>query len=189
MSKIGLEELSGSLEARQFGRRAHVVPAADVVLARDAARACCRVEPREEARPNGFESRKQARRKDPHVRVRVALAGVGRDETVDQTHVTTRMKRGVVDQHQVRVGNARSQFTPRDLKDEVATNDVSGDTIIINFRESEVKRVKVMGNAVGSYRFARIAAMLEMLGTQAKSKAGEPGRARITVRLGGEERR
>ena len=62
------------------------------------------------------------------------------------------------------IGNARSRFTPQDLTDEVATNDVSGDTIIINFRDQQVRRVKVLGNAAGNYRFAKIAAMREMLG-------------------------
>ncbi len=62
------------------------------------------------------------------------------------------------------IGNARSQFTPQDLNDEVATNNVTGDTIIINFRDQQVRRVKVMGNVVGNYRFAKIAAMREMLG-------------------------
>jgi lipopolysaccharide export system protein LptA len=62
------------------------------------------------------------------------------------------------------VGNARSVYTPQDLQDEVATNDVVGDTIIINFRNQQVNRVKVMGNMSGTYKFARVAAMREMLG-------------------------
>jgi len=61
------------------------------------------------------------------------------------------------------VGNARSQFTPQDLTDEVATNDVRGDTMVINFRNQQVRRVRVMGNAVGNYRFAKIAAMKDLL--------------------------
>ncbi|MCB1182103.1 hypothetical protein KDM41_01635 [bacterium] len=62
------------------------------------------------------------------------------------------------------VGNAHSLYTPRDLSDEVATNDVTGDTITIFFRRQKVARVKVLGNADGRYRFARVAAMREMLG-------------------------
>jgi lipopolysaccharide assembly outer membrane protein LptD (OstA) len=62
------------------------------------------------------------------------------------------------------VGNARSIYTPQDLQDEVATNDVEGDTIVINFREQKVKRVQVTGNMSGNYKFARVAAMREMLG-------------------------
>ncbi len=62
------------------------------------------------------------------------------------------------------VGNAHSRYTPLDLSDEVATNDATGDTIIIHFRNERVARVRVMGNAAGQYRFARVAAMREMLG-------------------------
>ncbi len=62
------------------------------------------------------------------------------------------------------VGRARSRYTPLDLSDEVATNDVAGDTIVIHFREERVARVDVRGNMSGTYRFARVAAMREMLG-------------------------
>jgi len=62
------------------------------------------------------------------------------------------------------VGNAHSRYTPLDLTDEVATNDVTGDTITIHFRQQKVSRVRVQGNADGNYRFARVAAMREMLG-------------------------
>ncbi len=62
------------------------------------------------------------------------------------------------------VGRARSLYTPVDLDDEVATNDVSGDTIVIHFRDEKVRRVDVRGSMAGTYRFARIAAMREMLG-------------------------
>ena len=62
------------------------------------------------------------------------------------------------------VGNAHSLYTPLDLSDEVATNNVTGDTITIHFRRQKVSRVRVQGNADGQYRFARVAAMREMLG-------------------------
>ncbi len=62
------------------------------------------------------------------------------------------------------VGNARSIYTPLDLDAEVATNDVTGDTIIISFRNEQVHLVDVRGNMAGNYKFARVAAMREMLG-------------------------
>ena len=61
------------------------------------------------------------------------------------------------------VGAAHSLYTPTDLDEEVATNDVSGDTITIDFRNSRVSRVNVVGNMTGQYRFAKVAAMREML--------------------------
>ncbi len=70
----------------------------------------------------------------------------------------SRIRRSVV------VGTAHSRFTPLDLTDEVATNDATGDTIIIHFGSKKVSRVRVIGNADGQYRFARVAAMREMLG-------------------------
>ncbi len=62
------------------------------------------------------------------------------------------------------VGSAHSLYTPMDLNDEVATNDVLGDTITIDFRSRRVNRVHVVGNMTGNYRFAKLAAMREMLG-------------------------
>ena len=61
------------------------------------------------------------------------------------------------------VGAAHSLYTPTDLDEEVATNDVNGDTITIDFRNSRVRRVNVVGNMTGQYRFAKVAAMREML--------------------------
>jgi len=59
------------------------------------------------------------------------------------------------------VGHASSRFTPLDLEEEIATNDVHGDTIVLHFRDSRVQRVDVRGNANGTYRFARIQDMLD----------------------------
>ncbi|MCP4573035.1 MAG: LPS-assembly protein LptD [bacterium] len=59
------------------------------------------------------------------------------------------------------VGNARSRYTPLDLEEEVATNDVSGDTIVLYFRQDQVQEVDVRGGASGNYRFARIGDMLD----------------------------
>ncbi len=54
------------------------------------------------------------------------------------------------------VGNAHSIYTPLDLEGEVATNDVTGDTIVIDFRRGRVDRVTVHGQVVGTYRFAKV---------------------------------
>jgi hypothetical protein len=62
------------------------------------------------------------------------------------------------------VGEASSRYTPTDLTDEVATNDVEGDTILIYFRDDQAQRVDVRGNMAGTYRFARIAEMEERRG-------------------------
>ncbi len=62
------------------------------------------------------------------------------------------------------VGQAHSRYTPLGLSDEVATNDATGDTIVIHFRDERVARVRVMGSASGEYRFARVGAMREMVG-------------------------
>ncbi len=62
------------------------------------------------------------------------------------------------------VGSAHSLYTPMDLNDEVATNDVLGDTITIDFKSRRVSRVNVVGNMAGNYRFAKLAAMRDMLG-------------------------
>jgi len=61
------------------------------------------------------------------------------------------------------VGAAHSLYTPMDLDDEVATNDVLGDTITIDFKNRRVNRVNVVGNMSGNYRFAKVAAMRDML--------------------------
>jgi len=55
------------------------------------------------------------------------------------------------------VGNARSVFVPLDDAEEVAYNDVAGDTIVIAFRDGTVRQVDVMGNMSGVYSFLRLA--------------------------------
>jgi len=62
------------------------------------------------------------------------------------------------------IGDASSRYTPLDLTDEVATNDVVGDTIIIYFRDEQAQRVDVRGHMSGTYRFARVTEMEETLG-------------------------
>jgi lipopolysaccharide export system protein LptA len=61
------------------------------------------------------------------------------------------------------VGSAHSLYTPTDLNDEVATNDVLGDTITIDFRNRRVNRVDVVGKVTGTYQFAKLEAMRDML--------------------------
>ena len=68
-----------------------------------------RVEPREEACANGRETGKQAWRKNTDVRISEPLAGVGCDAAVDEAHVTERVERRIVDEHQVGVGLAGGQ--------------------------------------------------------------------------------
>ena len=80
------------------------------------------------------------------------------------------------------VGSASSRYTPLDLSEEVATNDVAGDTIVIHFRDERVARVDVRGNMSGTYRFARVEAMREMLG---RSRRLVDLLARSERRLGG----
>lgn len=53
-------------------------------------------------------------------------------------------------------GGAHSIYTPLDVGTEVATNEVAGDTIIVNFRERAVRRVLVLGKVDGTYRFAQV---------------------------------
>jgi lipopolysaccharide assembly outer membrane protein LptD (OstA) len=67
-------------------------------------------------------------------------------------------------QRTVTLGNAHSVYVPTDLEDEVAYNDVYGDTIIIYFREDQVDRVDVMGNMKGTYTFARLANLAPLEG-------------------------
>jgi len=53
------------------------------------------------------------------------------------------------------VGDAHSIYVPEDTEDEVAYNDVAGDTIGITFRDQRVRRVDVRGHMSGNYYFVR----------------------------------
>jgi len=55
------------------------------------------------------------------------------------------------------VGNARSVYVPLDNDEEVAYNDVTGDTIVIAFRDGKVRQVDVAGDMSGVYGFLRLA--------------------------------
>jgi lipopolysaccharide export system protein LptA len=83
-------------------------------------------------------------------------------DTLEGDSISVEFENEVIERSVV-VGNARSIYTPLDVEDEVATNDVTGDTIIIRFRNQQVNRVEVMGNMSGTYKFARVAAMRNML--------------------------
>ncbi len=89
--------------------------------------------------------------------------GLPRMDVIEGDSINIRFVDDEIDQTVV-VGAAHSIYTPMDLNDEVATNDVYGDTITIDFRNRRVNRVHVVGNMTGSYRFAKLAAMRDMLG-------------------------
>ncbi len=83
------------------------------------------------------------------------------------------------------VGSGQSVYVPLDVEDEVAFNEVSGDTIILNFAAGKVREVDVRGSMKGTYHFARLS---ELRGrAQADSAAdGLPagGRRRLPGRGG-----
>ncbi len=55
------------------------------------------------------------------------------------------------------VGNARSVYVPLDAAEEVACNDVKGDTIALDFEDGKVRQVDVAGSMSGVYSFMRLA--------------------------------
>jgi len=54
------------------------------------------------------------------------------------------------------IGNARSVFVPLDAAEEVAYNEVAGDTIAIAFAGGKVRQVDVAGHMSGVYSFMRL---------------------------------
>lgn len=74
------------------------------------------------------------------------------------------------------VGRARSVYVPLDLRDEVAFNEVSGDTLVLRFQQERVREVEVRGSMAGTYHFARLAAMKRTSRTAADTTA-DPGEA------------
>ncbi|MCP4291869.1 MAG: hypothetical protein GY780_08555 [bacterium] len=93
----------------------------------------------------------------------VLYKGLPRMDVIEGDSINIKFVDDEIDRTVV-VGQAHSIYTPMDLNDEVATNDVHGDTITLDFRNQRVSRVKVDGNMTGTYRFAKLAAMREMLG-------------------------
>ncbi|MFO7609101.1 MAG: putative LPS assembly protein LptD [Candidatus Krumholzibacteriia bacterium] len=90
-------------------------------------------------------------------------AGLPRMDVLEGDSISVEFVDDEIDRTVV-VGRARSIYTPLELEEEVATNDVRGDTIVIRFRDERVDHVDVRGNMSGTYRFARVAAMRELLG-------------------------
>jgi lipopolysaccharide assembly outer membrane protein LptD (OstA) len=74
-------------------------------------------------------------------------------------------------------GGAHSIYTPLDVGSELATNDVTGDTIIVHFRDRQVRRVRVMSKAAGTYRFAPVSAWAAGSGETAAAGADSLGAA------------
>ncbi|MEZ4387357.1 MAG: putative LPS assembly protein LptD [Candidatus Krumholzibacteriia bacterium] len=79
-------------------------------------------------------------------------------DVIEGDSITVRLLAGEIQRTDV-VGRAHSIYVPVDVRDEVAFNDVAGDTLVLHFREQKVREVDVRGNMKGTYRFARIAAM------------------------------
>lgn len=88
--------------------------------------------------------------------------------------ITVHFDEGVIQRTDV-VGNAHSVFVPLDLKDEVAFNEVRGDTLVLRFQDERVREVEVRGNMAGSYHFAR----LERLGVPRAAAVGDTATAPV----------
>jgi lipopolysaccharide export system protein LptA len=54
------------------------------------------------------------------------------------------------------LGGARSIYVPDEADDEVAFNDVAGDTIVIAFANRRIRQVDVLGTMKGEYSFLRL---------------------------------
>ncbi len=79
-------------------------------------------------------------------------------DTVDGDSITVHLQNKQVSSTVV-IGNAHSVYVPTDVDEEVAFNDVNGDTLVIDFHGGRVRKVNVRGSMSGVYHFARIAAM------------------------------
>ncbi|MDO9172439.1 MAG: LptA/OstA family protein, partial [bacterium] len=62
------------------------------------------------------------------------------------------------------VGKARSIYVPEADREEIACNDVAGDTILLAFRDRKVERVDVRGSMSGRYAFVRLAELDDLAG-------------------------
>ncbi|MBK6898833.1 MAG: hypothetical protein IPH09_06065 [bacterium] len=65
------------------------------------------------------------------------------------------------------VGKARSVYVPQGDREEIASNDVAGDTILIAFRDRKVERVDVRGDMSGRYAFVRLGDLDDLAGRTA----------------------
>lgn len=68
--------------------------------------------------------------------------------------ITVEMTAGEIRRTTV-LGSAHSLYVPEDVADEIASNDVKGDTIVIDFRRGRVDVVQVSGHMSGTYSFVR----------------------------------
>ena len=57
------------------------------------------------------------------------------------------------------VGRAHSIYVPVEVENEVAFNDVQGDTMVLRFADDKIREVEVRGNMSGTYHFADLTAM------------------------------
>ncbi len=62
------------------------------------------------------------------------------------------------------VGKARSIYVPEADREEIACNDVAGDTILLAFRDRKVERVDVRGSMSGRYDFVRLTELDDLAG-------------------------
>ncbi len=80
-------------------------------------------------------------------------------DVIEGDSITVHFREGKIHRTDV-VGQAHSVYVPIDLGDEVAYNDVKGDTLILRFAGERVREVEVRGSMVGAYHFARLAQLL-----------------------------
>ncbi len=79
-------------------------------------------------------------------------------DVIEGDSITVHFEDGEIARTDV-VGEAFSIYVPADVEDEIAFNEVQGDTLVLHFARQRVREVQVRGNMSGVYRFARIAAM------------------------------
>ena len=79
-------------------------------------------------------------------------------DVVEGDSITVRFDAGKIARTVV-VGSAHSLYVPIDVDEEVAYNEVYGDTLVIGFSKGRVRKVDVRGQMHGIDHFARIAAM------------------------------
>ena len=79
-------------------------------------------------------------------------------DIIEGDSITVHFRDGVIDRTDV-VGHAHSVYVPLDAGDEIAFNDVAGDTMVLRFGEQKVREVEVRGNMTGTYQFASVLRM------------------------------
>lgn len=105
----------------------------------------------------------QARMEDTEPESLSALyRGLPEMDVLEGDSITVHFKEGEIHRADV-VGQARSIYVPMDMRDEVAYNEVRGDTLVLRFQHERVREVEVRGNMVGTYHFARLPALSGLL--------------------------